>query len=386
MIQCLNCDRSVTDGSSFCPFCGAPAGSPRPASTISDELARMKRELDQDIRKVSKEIESQIASFVGRPNAVRKANEEGSSRESTFAGFDSVGPIGTSNLVHQNEVNALLMPTLEHIQHVAHIVLSSPFIRGNAQYRGRTVNVRFVYSPDDRKVNAHAGDVRASSSDGREILLPTIVVCGGLVSAIRAASLAFAGLSECEEGLREKMRNQLALIMRQMASLSQSSQGNLEYSHYQRLIQHGFGHPMYRTEKCIQTAQSHAAGMEMFVIAHEAGHICLGHTLGQRGNYDISRNQEREADSFAASLVSVSPFRDPAFIGQAFSSILLSWISDVDGEGPVSTHPAGRERLLNALASNSEAARRAADELGMTEEYWLSLLPSAQALAIETKN
>ena len=117
--------------------------------------------------------------------------------------------------------------------------------------------------------------------------------------------------------------------------------------------------------------------MEMYVIAHEAGHIALGHTLGPTLSYDMSRNQEREADSFASSCLSTSPFRDKLFLGQVFATVILAWMDHAAALDEVSTHPSSHDRFLSALRSNKEAAEDAAEQYGLTTAELQGFLPPA---------
>jgi hypothetical protein len=128
-------------------------------------------------------------------------------------------------------------------------------------------------------------------------------------------------------------------------------------------------------ERFVSLARSLSASMEMFVVGHEAGHIAYGHTLGQQHNYDVSRNQERDADSFASSALSTSPFREYLFLGQVFVTLIFAWVDHAGRSRNPTTHPLGRERFLNAMASNSEAAKEAAEQFGLTRERLEELLP-----------
>jgi len=130
-------------------------------------------------------------------------------------------------------------------------------------------------------------------------------------------------------------------------------------------------------ERFVSLARSYAAAMDMFVVAHEAGHLALGHTLGRALNYDVSRNQEREADSFASSALSTSPFREYLFLGQVFVTIVFAWVEAAARARQAGTHPLARERFLHAIESNSQAAREAAEEFGLTRESLMEMLPNA---------
>ena len=135
-------------------------------------------------------------------------------------------------------------------------------------------------------------------------------------------------------------------------------------------------------DRFVSLARSLSASMEAAVIAHEAGHIALSHTLGTRLNFDVSRNQEREADSFASSVLSTSPFREYLFLGQVFVTLLFSWMDHVGRHKDPTTHPLGRERFFNVMTSNSAAAADAADQFGLTRERLVELLPPEDAQTV----
>ncbi|MFG0253083.1 MAG: M48 family metalloprotease, partial [Phycisphaerales bacterium JB038] len=111
-------------------------------------------------------------------------------------------------------------------------------------------------------------------------------------------------------------------------------------------------------------------------IAHEAGHIALGHTLATGDlPLEVSRNQEREADSFAASVLATSPSQEALFLGQVFTAILLTWQQYAWGDTEESTHPLAKERFENILRSHSAALKEMGKQYGLTEKFLRGLLP-----------
>ena len=116
--------------------------------------------------------------------------------------------------------------------------------------------------------------------------------------------------------------------------------------------------------EALRKARSFAAAMNLAVIAHELGHICLGHTLGIRQNYEVSRNQEREADSLSASVASASPFSDYIVAGGIFWWVILCWVTKAAGKSIETTHPHSKDRLLDYIRANREQAL----SLGIDEE------------------
>jgi hypothetical protein len=111
--------------------------------------------------------------------------------------------------------------------------------------------------------------------------------------------------------------------------------------------------------------------MILNVVAHELGHICLGHTLGVKQNYEISRNQEREADSFAASVTASSPFSDYIVSGGIFWWVIMTWAAESAGLQAETSHPHARERLMDYIRANKAQA----EEIGITQETIQAYLP-----------
>ena len=102
-------------------------------------------------------------------------------------------------------------------------------------------------------------------------------------------------------------------------------------------------------------AKSVSAGMILGILAHESGHQSLGHVLntGRSENLEISRNQEREADLFASSVISASPFGEYMFAGTLFWYYALA---TQEGGKQENTHPLSKERFENLVRSNPEKA------------------------------
>jgi len=103
-------------------------------------------------------------------------------------------------------------------------------------------------------------------------------------------------------------------------------------------------------------------------IAHELGHICYDHVFGpgyDNMSLDEARNMERDADSFAASVINRSLFSKEFFISHLKTCVAWSVVEKVGGYVEPGTHPLATERLTNAIRSNSEMAR----ELGVDESF-----------------
>ena len=113
----------------------------------------------------------------------------------------------------------------------------------------------------------------------------------------------------------------------------------------------------FADEKIRQKAISYSSGTIVSVLAHECGHHALGHLLGfsEKRNLEIDRNQEREADSFASSIISASPFGEYIFAGTLFWHYAVAM--QVDGvTDAASNHPLSKERFENFVRANAEKA------------------------------
>ncbi|MBR4603807.1 MAG: hypothetical protein IKO43_03055 [Kiritimatiellae bacterium] len=102
-------------------------------------------------------------------------------------------------------------------------------------------------------------------------------------------------------------------------------------------------------------ARSISSGMMIGTLAHECGHVALGHTLTPGEDVvgaGISRDQERQADSFMSSVIATSPFAQQILLGE----ILFLHVSQCvpnDGKG---THPHSKERLENLVRAHPDLA------------------------------
>ncbi len=381
-MRCQACNAENSTGAKFCCACGKPlsaaaATPPKGADRPADALGQMQAQLDAELQSSKAFLDAQLGRLSSsiRPPATPRAPAKPAS--ATPAGQPYAAPASARGLVHPIEAATLLMPEPGQITQSASFVVSSPFVQNNPLYRTRIGDVSFEYIADDATVNAFATDGPVKTPDGRVIKPPLVVYYGGLATAIR---LAAAALSAEVEAWRARQTSfggsKLAAGLKLLAQAVQAGGGKLELEASQAIFSQCILPGLsVAPERFISAARSYSASMDMFTIAHEMGHLSLGHTLGVSLNYDVSRNQEREADSFASSVLSSSPFREHLFLGQVFVTVLFSWLDFVGHATHGTTHPLSRERFENALRSNEEAARDAATEFGLTEPRLRALLP-----------
>jgi hypothetical protein len=272
----------------------------------------------------------------------------------------------------------LLTPQPEEIRQSVRFVFDSPHIQTNRQYQSRVGQIGFLFVGDDHTVNAFATDHPLRMGEGNVVTPPAIVFFGGLGCALRLASASLALHARALRGSTDLFAAYgLKDVFHRMGRAVVEGKGTFDPDISASILRNAAGAAsMTPDDRFVSTARSYSAAMEMFVVAHEAGHIALGHTLGQSLNYDVSRNQEREADSFASSALCTSPFREYLFLGQVFVTIVFAWVEHAAGAHDAETHPLSRERFLNAIQSNREAAREAAENLGLTTARLQELLPA----------
>jgi len=358
---CDACGTDIPVDAKFCPKCGAAMESSSPLDEASRELDRMQEELGAELDQAAASLDAELDDLTG-------------ALADTGKGF---APAGAKPMVHPQEVTGLLQPQSDEVNQSARFVFESPYIQGNKQYEDRVDRVTFAFADNVATVNAFATDHAFDMPDGSSITPPAIVFLGGLASATRLAAAALGAHIRFQR-VRALASGPagLANAFQMMGQAIVESEGALDARTSQAIFQETIVPALQMgEERFVSLARSYAAAMDMFVVAHEAGHIALGHTLGQALNYDVSRNQEREADSFASSSLSTSPFREYLFLGQVFVTIIFAWVEHAARARQASTHPLAPERLDNALTSNSQTAREVAGEFGLSREKLMELLP-----------
>ena len=234
--------------------------------------------------------------------------------------------------------NYLTPPSEEVVQWFS-AVLNSTHVQMNESYRATAAEVDFKYALDDDTVNAFAARNRGG---GRKYL---ICFYGGAMRFSRLASLAVAADLCGRPGTASR-------FARSLDSISRMSRKDAFELMTDCGLDEVFSLPGVKTK-----AQAVSAGMIIGILAHEMGHVCLGHVMGPNyyeSNQEIGRNHEREADSFASSVTAASPFGEYVFEGTLFWYYALS-MQETD-QKIATTHPLSRERLENLIRANTSKA------------------------------
>ena len=268
------------------------------------------------------------------------ASDDLISRESGTRAVNGVGRVADEQLL------AYLTPSEAEMIQMYGYVVQAPFVIENLQYRDRIGKVDFVYIATNDVVNAFAGR-RVVEQDGKKSLAFHTVFLGGAARYARMVGLAAAAQDSGNKGLLQKF---IANIPPYMCAEC----GEKNAMAYLRRS----GVADFLSDAAVrQKAISYSSGTIVSALAHESGHHALGHLLSisEKTNLEIDRNQEREADSFASSVISASPFGEYIFAGTLFWHYALAAQSD-SGNGLNRDHPLSRERFENFVRANAEKA------------------------------
>ena len=308
----------------------------------------------------------QSSSKVNRVHAIKNLNNT----ETTTPDFDD----------HGREVERALTPQPGEIKSLFSAVKSSPYIRGNTSYNETASRIKLRYMHDSLEVNASAsygedeseGSIGQASS-GKQIKTPVVKYHLGWDYMMRCVSVSVA--SCIDDGT-----NKLVSASRLAHALQRCSQSMVDGFFVESERDYFYEQACSLTSRGLALAQDIATSINKQVIAHEIGHIVLHHLDIEHSlneTYEISRNQEREADYFAASVLSSMSYRQHVFLGHAVSCMFFCWREETIKPGQVKTHPHSRERLANALRANSQAAKESAETYGLTKDFIMQAIPPA---------
>ena len=233
-------------------------------------------------------------------------------------------------------------------------VTSSSHVTTNTRYAQTAAGLSFQIDRETNDVNAYA----SVDEDGGE----SIVLLGGMIRMANLLSAAYVG-----SGVVDASGNRNdGLLVRAVSALGRYClvcKGAISPKQACRFaLRHGL-HRIMGDSALRRKAKSFSAGMITCILAHELGHLALGHCCGEHPNLEVSRNTEREADSFASSVISSSPFGDYLIIGSILCESVWVWVQNATG-AIETTHPLARERLADLIRANPSTAA----ELGMTAD------------------
>jgi len=254
---------------------------------------------------------------------------------------------GRACKVNADSALEYLTPSEAEIRQLYGYVASSPVVSENLQYRDRMDGMKLVYVPTNDIVNAVARRRVHKAKDGKVKILFDMAVYGGATRYARLVGLAAA---QEESGIKGALRRLVEKMPRRLCSQCTETDAL-------KVVENAGLAPALADPAIRQKAVSYSSGMLIGVLAHEVGHHSLGHLLAfeEKTNLEIARNREREADSFASSVISASPFGEYIFAGTLFWHYAVAMQSDADSDAGLS-HPLSRERFENFVRSNRDKA------------------------------
>ncbi|MBU1024310.1 M48 family metalloprotease [bacterium] len=339
MANCRRCKKSIPEEVVICPNCGATQ-----SSRLKKKVDRLEKldQLDQDIEKRLENLENDFGKKSSTGRSKIKSTELAGIQSITAAKIDEniqkfIIPVDAEFDLEE------YLPDSSEIENYRKLVFESHLVTTNPLYASYTNETLFNYRPDDMRINAFAT---------RTNLGPKIVITAGLVREFMAAAI-FA--------IAQSLEGSETLISQSKARFGAAYNDNSKIELPQEIPQKVF-------ELIIVQSKDVLGSMLVFVIAHELGHIIYGHVYGSGYDeqpIDISRNQERDADSFASSVIASSRFSHFLVQGQLLALYVFALSEARSGESTEpGTHPLAMERLKNAVKANSKAA----EDLGFTEK------------------
>ena len=225
---------------------------------------------------------------------------------------------------------------------VFRLCIMSKFVQSNKRYRECADNTEFIYAINDNSINAYA------NHDGTRYtvtLLRGILQWGSVFGFIWM--LADNG---------QKFKVTLKMATWAAMYLQNKYQGELPDCLIEEMVNGcGIKHPEKLLDSINQgkMEQWRSCTLEIVrsVLAHELGHVCLGHVddCGYDGTImSANRNIERQADLFACSVLQSGSNVQSAAIATVLSEISLLCFGNGDGQ---KTHPASKERINYMMKS-----------------------------------
>lgn len=241
------------------------------------------------------------------------------------------------------------------------IIRESPYVKGNRLYETILNNTGFVYDARNDSVNAFA-----TSVDQQQVRRPVVCLLGG---AARFAKLIATAMAYDRCNVKT---NATATLLSKMSPADCFSLAEARAEELRKCIENSSTVPCSDEVAKMNFAKAEVVcgelmnGILLGILAHEAGHLAYGHVHNQdanRKNLEISRNQERDADSFCASVMSSSPYGKYMFEG----TVLWWWVlarQEVNEKcDSKRSHPLSMERFQNMVRANKDMASR----LGIAE-------------------
>jgi hypothetical protein len=361
---------------SFCEFCKKPIG-PRDqfCSGCGQSTKRAQDNLTLPSSRIGLAPVKQSMPWEARiEETMAKLSEQSENKKVSIKKFFVGARCNPTEQIHlDTDIDAKLMDiSADEPYQALEMVLASKHIKQNYLYSQLTEKINFDFKKYDSAFNADAGEIPAVE-DGHMTRYKLITLYGGFASAIRLAATAAVFHKRNSPMVLPDTYYKIGQTAEEFnGRLPHEAAENIHTQDFQPLVDTLLEHTV---ERSLSMAYNFRFSMYMAVIAHEIGHIASGHTQGRAQNFDVSKNQERTADEFAASILSTCPYREYHFLGQIFVMALIAWTEYVAGIPQSVTHPLGRERFVNTCFNNSQALKEAEQYFGFDRVTLFKLLP-----------
>ena len=314
--------------------------------------------LDKKLRDLDDKIDRATGETVSCPPPPKPTTEHPDFLNTEHGTLTTASPPLPFAGLFASEPDTFFQATESELTQIYAYVIHAPHVTGNAHYARVASKTRLSLAQDNPSINAYA-------THGRNGNQPEISLLGGAIVFARLCG-AFRALSE--SGGWQSLNQVWPVVGKTIIE----QRGQLSPTVAREVLGAQNGDRLWNDEVVIRRAVAHSAGMWAGIMAHELGHLALGHTLGQASNLEVSRNQEREADSFASSVISTSVFSGPLVEGMILWELAWAWCQNTAGGADATTHPIPRERLQDFIRANENIAKG----LGLTLDTLDTLLPA----------
>jgi len=342
--------------------------------SIDSELENLERELKASMAQLDKELATALGNAI--PIATTSPADPLKHPMANDAMTTDKLKTGSSpnalELLSPMEYAAFLQPSATRILSTLSAVMNSPHVLGNDEYRFKAQATQLHFEADNFRVNALALSPNRANP---KLKAPLIVYFEGLANMIRLTAACIATHHRKIQKNRYSDSSWFKSAIRSIGERMEANSGVFSPVDTKNLATRVLFPNGIEDDTVVTYAQNYTEAMERFVFAHELGHICYGHTMGSRDNYEISRMQERDADSFASQCASSDTHRETSFLGQLFVTLIFAWAEERITPQLPTTHPAGRERFMNAIHLNPGPAKEACETLGLSIDDLRALLP-----------
>lgn len=243
------------------------------------------------------------------------------------------------------------------IEYIFEMVRNSSYVATNIEYKDKAKNTSITFDEDNNVINAYATSHRYPEHD--------IHIFAGLCYSSKMMGLALANFVENRNDESLETLRQACDYIGEIIMNSSGEFTALDVINGMELLNFSIT-PMIAAE-----ANSYWFGSVLSVVGHELGHICLSHTVRGDWSNSVSRNDERQADLFAHSVVSTTPFSKYNVLSTLFTEVVFAWLHK-NHDGPATTHPHSVERVMNTINSHEDLL----SGYGITKENIQDFLPN----------